>query len=316
MNKITQLQHNLFLKGQSRSFFLNVLEADAAENSQAKHSRLRGHEIASILMAARAINPQLLEPIQQHGNWQNLLPTDEVTPTRPFMARLLTLGIWFSEALGLAPPTREQQMVLAQEIQTLTEPKVSANPPTAIVSAQSPSTLSAASPLPDCAQELESQVDQSIKQAGQALLHKQDPLGFWQGDLTADTTLESDYILLLLWLYPPEANQWDPITQTKVKKAMSTILDRQLEDGGWNIYLEGPAEVNATTRAYVALRVGGYKPTHPIMQRARERILALGGLQATNSYTKNNLSMFGLFPSKIYSKRPSRTSPHPRKRLV
>ena len=27
--------------------------------------------------------------------------------------------------------------------------------------------------------------------------------GYWWADLTADTTLESDYILLQLWLHPP-----------------------------------------------------------------------------------------------------------------
>src|SRR6185503_12439213 len=35
----------------------------------------------------------------------------------------------------------------------------------------------------------------------------------------------------------------------------------------------------------------------PLM-RARRRILALGGLQAANSYVKINLSLFGLYPRK------------------
>ena len=34
------------------------------------------------------------------------------------------------------------------------------------------------------------------------------------------------------------------------------------------------------------------------LRRARERILALGGLQAGNSYVKINLSLFGLYPRK------------------
>ena len=32
------------------------------------------------------------------------------------------------------------------------------------------------------------------------------------------------------------------------------------------------------------------------MSRLRERILALGGIQAANSYTKVNLSLFDLYP--------------------
>ena len=189
--------------------------------------------------------------------------------------------------------------VLAQEIQSLMEEKESRRAtPTTFAPKLPPDVLNTNKSSPAGLQALEDRTNQSLQHSGQSLLSKQDPEGFWQGDLTADTTLESDYILLLLWLYPPDKGQWDSTIQAKVDKAIPTILDRQLPDGGWNIYLEGPAEVNATTRAYVALRVGGYAPEHPIMKRARERILALGGLQATNSYTKNNLSMFGLFPRK------------------
>jgi len=35
------------------------------------------------------------------------------------------------------------------------------------------------------------------------LMSLQHPDGYWWGELTADTTLESDFILLQLWLYPP-----------------------------------------------------------------------------------------------------------------
>ncbi len=261
---------------------------------------LQGPQIASILMAARAINPTLLDPIQdRYKNLESTSQHNGTAPIRPLVSRLLTVGLWFTEALGLAPPTREQRAGLAQIIDSLpeqeeplpkaTNTKSSAQPKNAFPS------LESVHARVHC---LTQQVDECIKISGKSLLQKQDIQGFWQGDLTADTTLESDYILLLLWLYPPKNGQWDATTQEKINKAKVTILERQLPDGGWNIYLKGPAEVNATTRAYVALRVAGYSPEHDIMQRARERILALGGLQATNSYTKNNLSMFGLFPRK------------------
>ncbi len=287
--------------GQPPSFFLTTLEPDSSEDALSDHRPLRGHEIASILMAARAINPQLLEPIRErYGNWQSNLQTNSMAPIRPLMARLATVGAWFSEALGLAPPTREQRVGLVQEIQFLTEENGATSQPSITRASTQPlDTLPAMKSIHPCIPELVEQALHSSQHSGQALLSKQDPQGFWQGDLTADTTLESDYILLLLWLYPPDSGHWESIALAKIDKALPTILDRQLPDGGWNIYLEGPAEVNATTRAYVALRVGGYQPEHPIMQQARKRILALGGLQATNSYTKNNLSMFGLFPRKF-----------------
>ena len=35
----------------------------------------------------------------------------------------------------------------------------------------------------------------------------------------------------------------------------------QLPDGGWNIYTGGPAEVNATIKAYLALKLAGVPVT-------------------------------------------------------
>jgi squalene-hopene/tetraprenyl-beta-curcumene cyclase len=44
------------------------------------------------------------------------------------------------------------------------------------------------------------------------------------------------------------------------------------------------------------LKLAGVPVDDPHLTRARERILALGGLQAANSYVKVNLSLFGLYP--------------------
>src|SRR5579862_4356011 len=41
-------------------------------------------------------------------------------------------------------------------------------------------------------------------------LRTQHKPGYWMGELTADTTLESDYILLQLWLHPPVDGDWNP----------------------------------------------------------------------------------------------------------
>ncbi len=120
--------------------------------------------------------------------------------------------------------------------------------------------------------------------------------GHWCAELTADTTLESDFILLQLWLYPPENGAWKPATRGLVDKAVRTILARQLPDGGFNIYAGGPADVSATVKAYFALKLAGVPAEDPRLARARERILDLGGIQAANSYVKINLSLFGLYP--------------------
>jgi squalene-hopene/tetraprenyl-beta-curcumene cyclase len=135
-----------------------------------------------------------------------------------------------------------------------------------------------------------------IHTAAESLLARQAPEGFWCGELTADTTLESDYILLQLWLHQPEGAVWNPPSRARVEKACRSILERQLPNGGFNIYHGGPAEVSATVKAYCALKLGGCDPQSEPMRKARERVHALGGLQACNSYVKINLSLFGLFP--------------------
>jgi len=286
---------------QSHAFLTTDLPSDGVNGMEIESRWLRGHEIAAILMAAFAINPELLVPIRErYRSWQSLLLADETASARPLIARLASEGLWFSEALGLAPPTREQRVALAHEIQDLTHEGDSMGEISATIEPTQLEDLVVSEPSVNASvEELAQQTLVTTQLSAETLLAKQNAQGFWQGDLTADTTLESDYVLLLLWLYPPNAGKWNDLIQIKIDKAMRTILNRQLPDGGWNIYSEGPAEVNATTRAYVALRVCGYEPEHPIMERARKCILALGGLQATNSYTKNNLSMFGLFPRKF-----------------
>jgi squalene-hopene/tetraprenyl-beta-curcumene cyclase len=143
-------------------------------------------------------------------------------------------------------------------------------------------------------------VAHSIERSVSALARSQHPNGYWCGDLTADSTLESDYILLQLWLHPasPDTPSWQPPSRERIDKACHFILARQLADGGWNIFPGGAAEVNATVRAYTVLKIAGHDVESACMARARRRILALGGLQACNSYTKINFSLFGLYPRK------------------
>src|SRR5271157_4717883 len=140
----------------------------------------------------------------------------------------------------------------------------------------------------------------AIERSAAALARQQHPDGYWCGELTADSTLESDYILLQLWLHPasPDTPVWQPPSRERIDRACRFIMARQLADGGWNIFPGGAAEVNATVRAYTVLKIAGHDLESAPMARARQRILALGGLQACNSYTKINFSLFGLYPRK------------------
>ncbi|MCL4855138.1 MAG: squalene--hopene cyclase, partial [Bryobacteraceae bacterium] len=136
-----------------------------------------------------------------------------------------------------------------------------------------------------------------VRRAADALLELQNPQGYWWGELTADSTLESDYILLQLWLYPPDGDGvWRPPNRQQIDRAVRSILKRQLPSGGFNIYEKGPADLSATVKAYFALKLAGVPADDPALRQAREVILSLGGIQAANSYVKLNLSLFGLYP--------------------
>ncbi len=60
---------------------------------------------------------------------------------------------------------------------------------------------------------------------------------------------------------------------------------------------KGPSEVSASVKAYFALKLARHSRRRcRACARLRERILALGGIQAANSYVKVNLSLFDLYP--------------------
>jgi squalene-hopene/tetraprenyl-beta-curcumene cyclase len=107
--------------------------------------------------------------------------------------------------------------------------------------------------------------------------------GYWLGELEADTTLESDYILFLYYL-DPRAHQ------EKIRKLANYVRRHQLPDGGWNIYHGGPGDVSASVKAYFALKLAGYSTEEPFMVEAREAILRMGGVEKVNTFTKIYLS--------------------------
>ncbi len=132
------------------------------------------------------------------------------------------------------------------------------------------------------------------RKASDALLRKQHEDGYWWADLTADATLESDWILLQLWQQAPVDGVWRPANRAQIDRAVRSILKRQNADGGYGIFPGGPSDVSACVKAYFALKLAGQNPDE--LQKLRNCILSLGGLQASNSYTKINLGLFDLYP--------------------
>jgi len=129
---------------------------------------------------------------------------------------------------------------------------------------------------------------QASRRATEHLLGTQAEQGYWWAELTADTTLESDYILLQLWLHPPVNGVWNPPTRSLIDKAAKSILARQLPDGGFNIYPQGTTDLNATVKAYFSLKLAGLDYNDLRLTRARERILALKMTRAPSGTSLNS----------------------------
>ncbi|MGA2029119.1 MAG: squalene--hopene cyclase [Verrucomicrobiota bacterium] len=128
----------------------------------------------------------------------------------------------------------------------------------------------------------------AILRAQENLLNLQRPEGYWIGELMVDSTLVSDMVAY---------HHWDGSVDKKwQRKAVNHIFSKQLPDGGWNIYHGGPAEVNATIKAYLALKLAGVRVTDPRMLRARQVALSLGGVPRMNTFSKLYLALIGLYP--------------------
>jgi squalene-hopene/tetraprenyl-beta-curcumene cyclase len=128
-------------------------------------------------------------------------------------------------------------------------------------------------------------IDETLQKGVSWLLSAQSKDGYWWGELEADTTLESDYVLYEHIL----GNGGD----AKLAKLANFIRRKQLAEGGWSLYPGGPSEINATVKAYFALKLVGDSPVSPHMARARRKVHELGGIERTNSYTRFYLAMVG-----------------------
>jgi squalene-hopene/tetraprenyl-beta-curcumene cyclase len=140
-------------------------------------------------------------------------------------------------------------------------------------------------PAPD---EFPARVAAAVQRSQNFLLSEQKPEGYWVGELMVDSTLVSDTVAYHHWNGKVDA-AWQ-------RKAVNHIFSMQLPDGGWNIYYGGPSEVNATIKAYLALKLAGVSVKDKRMLKAREVALRFGGVPRLNTFSKLYLALLGLFP--------------------
>ena len=130
-------------------------------------------------------------------------------------------------------------------------------------------------------------VSSGIKRAVDWLFGQQHQDGYWCGELEADVMLEADYIFVHTLLGTGD--------RAKMERAINEILRHQNADGGWSLYPGGPSNVNYGVKAYLALKLMGWRADHPLMVKARENVLSLGGVVECNTFTKLYLCALGAY---------------------
>src|SRR5580658_8829450 len=118
-----------------------------------------------------------------------------------------------------------------------------------------------------------------------ALLKLQDPAGYWVGELQGDSILESEYILLKFIL--------EQETDPDLPKIAKYLRNLQNPEGGWSLFPGGPSDLSGTVKAYFALKLMGDDANAPHMISAREIVLARGGAERCNSFTKFYFAALG-----------------------
>ena len=125
----------------------------------------------------------------------------------------------------------------------------------------------------------------AIDAATGALLRQQRD-GHWVFELEADATIPAEYVLLVHYL----AETPNPELERKIGVYLRRV--RGLH-GGWPLFHDGPLDLSATVKAYFALKMIGDSPDAYHMVQAREAILANGGAQKANVFTRFLLALYG-----------------------
>ncbi len=133
-------------------------------------------------------------------------------------------------------------------------------------------------------------LDMAIEQSSAALFAEQKADGHWVYELEADATIPAEYVLLRHYL----GEAVDAAMEAKI--AVYLRRRQSAEHHGWPLYQDGGFDISATIKAYYALKMIGDAPDAPHMASARAAILAAGGAEAGNVFTRIQLALYGAGP--------------------
>ena len=112
--------------------------------------------------------------------------------------------------------------------------------------------------------------------------------GMWCAPLETNCCMEAQWILAMYFI---------DFDDHKKPKVLQYILDKQREDGSWDVYYGSEhGDINTTLECYFALRVSGFDPDEPVMVKARKWLLENKWTERIRVFTKYWLALFGEWP--------------------
>ena len=136
-------------------------------------------------------------------------------------------------------------------------------------------------------------LDESVAAAARNLLDCQRPDGHWVFELEADATIPAEYLMLHHFF-----GRIQPEKEARIGRYLRRIQREQAAStgGGWPLFHGGPIDISCSVKAYLALRLIGDAADAPHMQMACAAILAAGGAERSNVFTRAALALFGVVP--------------------
>lgn len=112
--------------------------------------------------------------------------------------------------------------------------------------------------------------------------------GHWVGELRTNVSITAE------WIFVRQSVGLDLNDDAEAYR--NYFWSEQNPDGSWGLTPSSRGDVSITTEAYLALKILEVCPNLPAMRRAREFILAAGGVSKVRMFTRMFLARFGLFP--------------------
>lgn len=117
---------------------------------------------------------------------------------------------------------------------------------------------------------------------------RQDKDGIWCAPLETNCCMEAQWILAMYFI---------GFDDPKKQKVIQYILDRQREDGSWDVYYGSEqGDINTTLECYFALRISGFDPDDKVLVKARKWLLKNKWTENIRVFTKYWLALFGQWP--------------------